>query len=51
MNALAGAAAELGLPSSDELSAYRFHSDLFASGFERILVVRIFLSHTLCSNK
>jgi len=38
VNALALAAAELNLPASDELSAYRFHSDLFASGFERILV-------------
>ncbi|KAF8313675.1 hypothetical protein DL93DRAFT_2058914 [Clavulina sp. PMI_390] len=37
INSLAVAAAELNLPNNDELSARGFHSDLFASGIERIL--------------
>jgi hypothetical protein len=39
VNALAGAAADLGMPKDHELSAFRFHEDLFLSGFERILLV------------
>ncbi|KAF9509681.1 hypothetical protein BS47DRAFT_1411651 [Hydnum rufescens UP504] len=38
INSAAKAARELKLPPSDELSAHKLHSDLFASGFERILV-------------
>jgi hypothetical protein len=40
INLAAKAARELKLPPSDELSAHKLHSDLFASGFERILVVK-----------
>jgi hypothetical protein len=29
------------MPKDHELSAYRFHSDLFLSGFERIILVRL----------
>lgn len=39
INALATSAAEINLPPSDELSARKFHADLFASGIERILAV------------
>jgi hypothetical protein len=39
INALASAAADLNLPKDQELSAFQFHTDLFLSGFERILLV------------
>lgn len=39
MNAIAKAAADLSLPKEHEHSAYRFHSDLFLSGIERIILV------------
>jgi hypothetical protein len=42
INALADAAAELTLSPSDDLSAHKFHSDLFASGIERILIVCVY---------
>ena len=41
INAIAKSAADLNLPSENEFSAYRFHADLFASGIERIIAVRI----------
>lgn len=44
MNAIAKAAADLNLPKDNELSANRLHSDLFLSGFERIILVRVFSS-------
>ncbi|CAE6363606.1 unnamed protein product [Rhizoctonia solani] len=37
VNAVSRIAADQQLPPSDEMSAHKFHSDLFASGFERIL--------------
>ncbi|QRV90145.1 GTPase-binding protein rid1 [Ceratobasidium sp. AG-Ba] len=37
VNSISRIAAESKLPPSDEMSAHRWHSDLFASGFERIL--------------
>jgi len=37
INSLARVAAELDLPPPDEASAYKLHSDLFASGIERII--------------
>ncbi|KDN40730.1 hypothetical protein RSAG8_07905, partial [Rhizoctonia solani AG-8 WAC10335] len=37
VNAISRVAADQQLPPSDEMSAHKFHSDLFASGFERIL--------------
>ncbi|CAE6532960.1 unnamed protein product [Rhizoctonia solani] len=37
VNAISRIAADQQLPPSDEMSAHKFHSDLFASGFERIL--------------
>lgn len=39
INAIAKAAGDLNLPKDSELSAHRFHSDLFLSGFERIILV------------
>ncbi|KAJ7261715.1 armadillo-type protein [Mycena haematopus] len=39
INAIAKAAAELNLPKEDSHSAYRFHADLFLSGFERIILI------------
>ncbi|KAI5119012.1 hypothetical protein M0805_004421 [Coniferiporia weirii] len=39
INGVAKSAAGLNLPKDDELSSYRFHSDLFASGIERIILV------------
>ncbi|KAL5526795.1 hypothetical protein ACEPAF_8520 [Sanghuangporus sanghuang] len=39
INAVAKSAADLNLPKENELSAHRFHSDLFASGLERIILV------------
>ncbi|KZT52327.1 hypothetical protein CALCODRAFT_502444 [Calocera cornea HHB12733] len=39
INATAKAAIEQNLPSTSELSARRFHEDLFASGLERILAI------------
>ncbi|KAG8681233.1 hypothetical protein FRC08_015771 [Ceratobasidium sp. 394] len=37
INAISRIVADLQLPPTDEMSAHRFHSDLFISGFERIL--------------
>ncbi|KAG8752387.1 hypothetical protein FRC11_008402 [Ceratobasidium sp. 423] len=37
LNAISRIAADQQLPPSDEMSAHKFHSDLFASGLERIL--------------
>ncbi|KEP48736.1 diaphanous GTPase-binding domain protein [Rhizoctonia solani 123E] len=37
INAISRIAADQQLPSTDEMSAHKFHADLFASGFERIL--------------
>ncbi|CAE6465493.1 hypothetical protein ACGC1H_002546 [Rhizoctonia solani] len=37
INAISRIAADQQLPPSDEMSAHKFHADLFASGFERIL--------------
>lgn len=42
MNAIAKAVADLNLPKDNELSAYRFHSDMFLSGLERIILVSCF---------
>ncbi|KAF9264158.1 hypothetical protein L218DRAFT_253035 [Marasmius fiardii PR-910] len=39
INAIAQAAADLSMPKEHDLSAYRLHSDLFASGFERIILI------------
>ncbi|EGN98766.1 hypothetical protein SERLA73DRAFT_89764 [Serpula lacrymans var. lacrymans S7.3] len=39
INAIAKAAEDLGHPKEYEMSGYRFHSDLFASGLERIILV------------
>jgi hypothetical protein len=38
-NAIAKIAADLNLPKDQDHSAYRFHSDLFLSGLERIILV------------
>ncbi|KAG8776965.1 hypothetical protein FRC12_000609 [Ceratobasidium sp. 428] len=37
VNAISRIATDLQLPPTDEMSAHKFHDDLFASGFERIL--------------
>ncbi|KAG9112804.1 hypothetical protein FRC07_007858 [Ceratobasidium sp. 392] len=37
VNAVSRIATDLQLPPTDEMSAHKFHSDLFASGFERII--------------
>lgn len=42
VNAIAKAAEDLNLPKEHDHSAHRLHSDLFASGIERILLVRLF---------
>ncbi|KAJ7852060.1 armadillo-type protein [Mycena olivaceomarginata] len=39
VNTIAKAAADLNLPKEDDHSAYRFHADLFLSGFERIILI------------
>jgi hypothetical protein len=39
LNALATAVHDLNMPKDHELSAFQFHTDLFLSGFERILLV------------
>ena len=39
LNAIAKSAQDLNLPKDHELSPHRFHSDLFLSGIDRILVV------------
>ncbi|KAH7913769.1 armadillo-type protein [Hygrophoropsis aurantiaca] len=39
INAIAKAVHELNLPKEHDMSAYRFHADLFASGFERIILI------------
>ncbi|KAH8117766.1 armadillo-type protein [Phellopilus nigrolimitatus] len=39
LNGIAKSTADLNLPKDNELSAHRFHSDLFASGIERIILV------------
>ncbi|TRM64293.1 armadillo-type protein [Schizophyllum amplum] len=39
LNTLAKCAGDMKLPKDDELSAFRFHQDLFDSGFERILLI------------
>ncbi|KAG5339822.1 hypothetical protein C0989_003504 [Termitomyces sp. Mn162] len=39
INAISKAAVDLKLPKDHDHSAYRFHSDLFLSGFERIILV------------
>ena len=41
LNAVALCAQALNLPKDHENSAYRFHQDMFASGIERIIAVRI----------
>ena len=41
LNAVASCAQALNLPKDHENSAYRFHQDMFASGIERIIAVRI----------
>ncbi|KAG8954387.1 hypothetical protein FRC04_011713 [Tulasnella sp. 424] len=38
INSLCRAAADLNLPSTDEQSAYKLHSDLFDSGLEKIIL-------------
>jgi len=40
LNAIGRAAAQLQLPADNELSAAKFHHDLFMSGIERIIAVR-----------
>jgi hypothetical protein len=44
LNAIARSAHELNLSKEHDMSAHRFHSDLFASGFERIILVRVNLA-------
>ncbi|KAK7061495.1 Drf-GBD domain-containing protein [Favolaschia claudopus] len=39
INAIAKTVAELNLPKDNDHSAYRFHADLFLSGFERIILI------------
>ncbi|KAF7316606.1 Drf-GBD domain-containing protein [Mycena chlorophos] len=39
LNAICKSVADLNLPKDNELSAHRFHSDLFLSGFERIILI------------
>ncbi|KAL0576518.1 hypothetical protein V5O48_005463 [Marasmius crinis-equi] len=39
VNALAQAAADLNMPKDHDLSPYKYHSDLFLSGFERIILI------------
>ncbi|KAF8133090.1 armadillo-type protein [Mycena galopus ATCC 62051] len=39
VNAIAKTVAELNLPKDNDHSAYRFHADLFLSGFERIILI------------
>ncbi|KAG7098442.1 hypothetical protein E1B28_000393 [Marasmius oreades] len=39
VNAIAQAAADLNMPKEHDLSAYKLHSDLFLSGFERIVLI------------
>ncbi|KAF5337944.1 hypothetical protein D9758_013127 [Tetrapyrgos nigripes] len=39
INAIAKAAEDLSLPKENDLSAYRFHADLFLSGFERLILI------------
>ncbi|KAF8656259.1 hypothetical protein AX16_002695 [Volvariella volvacea WC 439] len=39
INAIAKSVESLGLPKDNELSAWRFHHDLFLSGFERIILI------------
>jgi hypothetical protein len=39
INAIARSAHELNLSKEHDMSAHRFHSDLFASGFERIILI------------
>jgi hypothetical protein len=41
LNAIAKAAEEMNVPRDNDLSAYRFHADLFLSGLERIILVRV----------
>jgi hypothetical protein len=41
LNAIAKATEDLDLPKEDELSAHKFHLDLFLSGIERIILVRL----------
>ena len=38
---MSGCVADLNMPKEHDLSAYRFHYDIFLSGFERILLVRV----------
>jgi|ERR1700722_1915969 len=40
LNAMTKAAEDLNLPKGNEFSAHQFYSDLFLSGFERIILVR-----------
>ncbi|KAJ6624077.1 armadillo-type protein [Mycena sp. CBHHK59/15] len=39
INSIAKAVADLNLPKDNDHSAYRFHADLFLSGFERIILI------------
>ncbi|PCH39395.1 hypothetical protein WOLCODRAFT_141240 [Wolfiporia cocos MD-104 SS10] len=39
LNAVSRSVEDLGLPRNNELSAYRFHSDMFVSGMERIVLM------------
>lgn len=39
INQLAAVVTQLNMPREHEHSAYNFHSDLFLSGFERIIMV------------
>ncbi|OJA17141.1 hypothetical protein AZE42_05097 [Rhizopogon vesiculosus] len=39
INAIAKSVHELNLPKEHDMSAHRFHADLFASGFERIILI------------
>ncbi|KAF7336852.1 Drf-GBD domain-containing protein [Mycena venus] len=39
VNSIAKAVADLNLPKDNDHSAYRFHADLFLSGFERIILI------------
>ena len=43
LNSIAKLVHELGMDKDHELSAHRFHADLFASGLERILLVGYFV--------
>lgn len=47
LTALAKTVHDMKLPREHEHSAYRFHSDMFLSGMERVILVSLPFSHVL----